>query len=166
MFKGRIRLWEFNKNIREGDWAALAILHKIRKDRGKRSTEFLVHDKKKTVADLREHIKGKSMSEDEFLAAALNSAIPDYVRSYTPDPENPEWSPSQSSSEEADVNAAATRRDGRAALQAAAGGGHLEVVEKLLGAKADVKCCCCELGWSYSSAKKSLAQAGHTLLAR
>lgn len=101
MFKGRIRLWEFNKNIREGDWAALAILHKIRKDRGKRSTEFLVHDKKKTVADLCKHIKSKNMSEDEFLAAALNSAIPDYVRSYTPDPEKPERSPSQSSGEEA-----------------------------------------------------------------
>src|SRR3954452_7968025 len=102
MIEGRIRLWEFNKNIREGDWAALAILHKIRKDKGKRSTEFLVHDKKKTVADLLKHIKSKNMSEDEFLAAALNSAIPDHVRSYTPDPdpEKPERSPSQSSSEE------------------------------------------------------------------
>src|SRR5271155_4877521 len=108
MFKGRIRLWEFNKNIREGDWAALAILHKIRKDRGKRATEFLVHDKKKTVADLRKHIKSKSMSEDEFLAAALNSAIPDYVRSYTPDPENPERSPSQSSSEEESMPSSTT----------------------------------------------------------
>lgn len=101
MFKGRIRLWEFNKNIREGDWAALAKLHKIRKDRGKRSTEFLVHGRKKTVGDLRKHIKSKNMSEDEFLAAALNSAIPDHVRSYTPDPEKPERSPSRSSGEEA-----------------------------------------------------------------
>jgi hypothetical protein len=101
MFKGRIRLWGFNKNIREGDWEALAKLHKIRKDRGKRSTEFLVHGKKKTVADLCKHIKSKDMSEDEFLTAALNSAIPDHVRSYTPDPEEPERSLSQSSSEEA-----------------------------------------------------------------
>src|SRR5580700_11224116 len=101
MFKGRIRLWEYNKNIREGDWAALAVLHKIRKDTGKRATEFLVHDKKKTVVDLRKHIKSKNMSEDEFLAAALNSAIPDYVRSYTPDPENSEGPQSQSSGEEA-----------------------------------------------------------------
>src|ERR1700743_564492 len=101
MFKGRIRLWEFNKNIREGDWAALAKLHKIRKDRGKRSTEFLVHGRKKTVADLRKHIKNKEMSEEEFLMTAINSAIPDHVRSYTPDPEESERSPSQSSSEEA-----------------------------------------------------------------
>jgi hypothetical protein len=100
MFKGRIRQWEFNKNIRGDDWAALAILHKIRKDSGKRSTEFLVHGKKKTVADLRRHIKSKNMSEDEFLAAALDSTIPDHVRSYTPDLEKREWSPNQSSGEE------------------------------------------------------------------
>src|ERR1700733_14963807 len=101
MFKGRIRLWEFNKNIREGDWAALAELHKIRKDRGKRATEFYVHVRKKTVSDLRKHIKSKDMSEDEFLMAALNTPIPDHVRSYTPDPEEPERPPSQSLSEEA-----------------------------------------------------------------
>ena len=101
MFKGRIRLWEFNKNIRGEDWAALAILHKIRKDSGKRSTEFLVHGKKRTVADLSKHIKSRNMSEDEFLAAALNSAIPDHVRSYTPDPEKNQRSPGQSSSDDA-----------------------------------------------------------------
>src|SRR2546423_1249693 len=100
MFKARIRQWEFNKNIRGEDWAALAKLHKIRKDRGKCYTEFLVHGKKKTAADLSRHIKSKNMSEDEFLAAALNSAIPDHVRCYTPDPEGTEMPRRESSSEE------------------------------------------------------------------
>jgi hypothetical protein len=101
MYKGRIRQWEFNKNIRGDDWSALAILHKIRKDSGKRSTAFIVHGKKKTVADLQRHIKSKNMSEDEFLAAALDSAIPAHVRCYTPDPEKRDVSPNQSSSDEA-----------------------------------------------------------------
>ena len=39
--------------------------------------------------------------------------------------------------EKADVNAAAAG-DGRTALQAAAGGGHLAVVERLLQEKADI----------------------------
>ena len=82
-----MRQWEFNKNIRAEDWAALAILHKTRKDSGKRSTGFLVHGKKKTVADLLRYIKSKNMTEDEFLAAALNSAIPAHVQCYSPDPE-------------------------------------------------------------------------------
>jgi ankyrin repeat protein len=38
----------------------------------------------------------------------------------------------------ADVDAGPADRDGRTALQAAAGGGHLDVVERLLAAKADV----------------------------
>lgn len=100
MYKGRIRQWEFNKNIRGDDWTALAILHKIRKDSGKRSTAFLVHGKKKTVADLQRHIKNKNMSEDEFLAAALDNAIPAHVRCYTPDPEKRDVSPNQTSSDE------------------------------------------------------------------
>lgn len=100
MYKGRIRRWEFNKNIRGDDWAALAILHKIRKDSGKRSTAFLVHGKKKTVADLQKHVQSKNMSEDEFLAAALDNAIPAHVRCYTPDPEERDVSSNQSSSDE------------------------------------------------------------------
>lgn len=93
MFKGRIRQWEFNKNIRAEDWAALAILHKTRKDAGKRSTEFLVHGKRKTVADLLKYIKSRNMTEAEFLASAPNSAIPAHITYYTPDPENSESSP-------------------------------------------------------------------------
>src|ERR1700733_11394932 len=100
MFKGRMRQWEFNKNIRAEDWAALAILHKTRKDSGKRSTGFLVHGKKKTVADLLRYIKSRNMTEDEFLAAASNSAIPAHVQSYSPDPEEPESSPTQSLSDD------------------------------------------------------------------
>jgi len=101
MYKARIRQWEFNKNIRGDDWAALAILHKIRKDSGKSSTVFLVHGKKKTVADLQKYIQSKNMSEDEFLAAALDNAIPAHVRCYTPDREGRDVSPNQSSSDEA-----------------------------------------------------------------
>src|ERR1700722_934535 len=100
MFKARIRQWEFNKNIRAEDWAALAILHKTRKDSGKRSTEFRVHGKKKTLADLLRYIKSRNMTEDEFLAAALNTPIPAHVQSYSPDPEEPESSPTQSPSDD------------------------------------------------------------------
>jgi tetratricopeptide (TPR) repeat protein len=100
MFKGRMRQWEFNKNIRAEDWAALAILHKTRKDSGKRSTGFLVHGKKKTVADLLRYIKSRNMTEEEFLAAASNSTIPAHVQSYSPDPEEPESSPTRSPSDD------------------------------------------------------------------
>jgi tetratricopeptide (TPR) repeat protein len=100
MFKARIRQWEFNKNIRAEDWAALAILHKTRKDSGKRSTEFLVHGKKKTVADLLRYIKSRNMTEDQFLAAASNTPVPAHVQSYSPDPEEPESSPTRSLSDD------------------------------------------------------------------
>jgi tetratricopeptide (TPR) repeat protein len=95
-----MRQWEFNKNIRAEDWAALAILHKTRKDAGKRSTGFTVHGKKKTVADLLRYIRSRNMTEDEFLAAASNSVIPAHVQSYSPDPEEPENSPTHNPSDD------------------------------------------------------------------
>jgi tetratricopeptide (TPR) repeat protein len=114
MFKGRIRQWEFNKNIRGEDWAALAILHKTRKDAGKRTTEFLVHGKRKTVADLLRYIKSRNMTEDEFLSAALNSAIPAHVQCYSPDPEKGGSSPLQSAS---DDSTALSPEEGARSLQ-------------------------------------------------
>lgn len=48
------------------------------------------------------------MSEDEFLAAALNSAIPDYVRSYAPDLGKTQSSPEQASSDGVSTHSSTT----------------------------------------------------------
>jgi hypothetical protein len=98
MLKGRIRQWKFYKYICGADWAAVARLHKMRKDAGKRSTEFLVHGQRKTVADLLRYIKSRNMTEDEFLIGAFSSAIPAHVQCRSPEPEELESSPLQTSS--------------------------------------------------------------------
>lgn len=87
MFKARLGPWGLNKNSKNNDWGAIAKLHKIRKESGKSATEFLVHGRKRTLAQLRKHIKSKSMTDQQFLAAALDIEIPPYVRCYTPTPE-------------------------------------------------------------------------------
>jgi len=86
MFKTRLQQWDFTKNARSDDWDALAVLHHTRKQRGKHLTEFSVRGKRKTLADLRAHIKAKGKTEEEFYAAALGCEIPDHIRCYTPDP--------------------------------------------------------------------------------
>jgi Tetratricopeptide repeat len=88
MFKARLGPWGLNKNSKNNDWGAIAKLHKIRKESGKSATEFLVHGRKRTLAQLRKHIKSKSMTDQQFLAAALEIEIPQYIRCYTPEPED------------------------------------------------------------------------------
>jgi hypothetical protein len=85
MFKARLGLWGLNKNSKNNDWGAIAKLHKIRKESGKSASEFLVHGRRRTLAQLRKHIKSKSMSDQDFLAAALEIDIPAYIRCYTPE---------------------------------------------------------------------------------
>jgi hypothetical protein len=85
MFKARLGHWGVNKNSKNNDWGAIAKLHKIRKESGKSATEFLVHGRKRTLAQLRKHIKSKSMTDQDFLAAALEIEIPAYIRCYTPE---------------------------------------------------------------------------------
>jgi Tetratricopeptide repeat len=87
MFKARLGPWGLNKNSKNNDWAAIAKLNKIRREAGKSATEFLVHGRKRTLAQLRKHIKSKSMTDQQFLAAALDVDIPSYIRCYTPEPE-------------------------------------------------------------------------------
>jgi Tetratricopeptide repeat len=87
MFKARLGLWGLNKNSKNNDWGAIAKLHKIRKESGKFASEFLVHGRKRTLAQLRKHIKSKSMSDQDFLAAAIEIEIPPYIRCYTPEAE-------------------------------------------------------------------------------
>jgi hypothetical protein len=88
MFKARLGPWGFNKNSKNNDWGAIAKLHKIRKDSGKSATEFLVHGRKRTLAQLRKHVRSKSMTDQHFLQTALDVDIPRYVRCYTPEPDN------------------------------------------------------------------------------
>lgn len=88
MFKARLGPWGLNKNSKNNDWGAIAKLHKIRKESGKSATEFLVHGRKRTLAQLRKHIKSKSMTYQDFLAAALDLEIPAYIRCYTPEAED------------------------------------------------------------------------------
>ncbi len=88
MFKARLGPWGLNKNSKNKDWGAIAKLHEIRKESGKSATEFLVHGRKRTLAQLRKHVKSKSMTDEHFLAAALELEIPSYIRCYTPEPED------------------------------------------------------------------------------
>jgi tetratricopeptide (TPR) repeat protein len=87
MYKTRLREWGYNKNVRSCDWDAVAILHQTRKENGKKATEFFVHGKKKTVADLHAHVRSLNKSVDEFLASAIarGCAIPPHVRCQSPE---------------------------------------------------------------------------------
>ncbi|KAF7509198.1 hypothetical protein GJ744_008258 [Endocarpon pusillum] len=88
MFKARLGPWGLNKNSKNNDWGAMAKLHKIRRESGKSATEFLIHGRRRTLAQLRKHIRSKSMTDQQFLAAALNIEIPSYIRCYTPEQED------------------------------------------------------------------------------
>lgn len=102
MYKTRLKEWGYNKNARSCDWDAVAILHQTRKENGKKATEFFVHGKKRTVADLHAHIRSKNMSEDEFLASAIarECVIPPHVRCQSPK-SGREKSPAQSPPQDA-----------------------------------------------------------------
>ena len=99
MFKARLGPWGLNKNSKNNDWGAIAKLHKIRKEAGKSATEFLVHGRIRTLAQLRKHIKSKSMTDQQFLAAALDIEIPSYIRCRTPEAEEDAANPAISTSQ-------------------------------------------------------------------
>jgi Tetratricopeptide repeat len=107
MFKARLGPWGLNKNSKNNDWGAIAKLHKIRKESGKSATEFLVHGRKRTLAQLRKHIKSKSMTDQQFLAAALELEIPSYIRCYTPDSEDATFTTNSTSQGEPESASAA-----------------------------------------------------------
>jgi hypothetical protein len=99
MFKARLARWKFSKNSTDRDWKVLAVLLKRRENDGKQFTEFMVHDRKKSAADIRRHIKGKDIPEEVFLADAWDIPVPQYVQCYTPEPAAPFRPPSRSSSQ-------------------------------------------------------------------
>src|SRR3984957_10792466 len=97
MYKARLQPWGFTKNSTADDFLALANLLEERKRSGKHSTEFLVHGRRKTVGDLKKHIKSKQMSEEDYLLAARDHDTPTHIRAYTPDPGGTRRPPSQQS---------------------------------------------------------------------
>lgn len=96
MYKARLSQWGISKNYSDRDYQICAVLNHIRQTNGKGRTAFVIHGHKRSLKDLHKYIKGRKMSEDEFLASALKNI--DYgdqqqqiqyahVRAYTPEPE-------------------------------------------------------------------------------
>ncbi|ETN46967.1 uncharacterized protein HMPREF1541_01157 [Cyphellophora europaea CBS 101466] len=91
MFKSRLHQWKFTKNSSDKEYQICAVLHKTRKDKGKFDSAFVINGNPRSLRDLRKYIKGRKMTEDEFLDAALESVniskLDDKVRAVTPEPE-------------------------------------------------------------------------------
>lgn len=99
MYKARLAHWGFSKNYSDRDYQICAVLHHIRLSSGKQATTFEIHGHKRSLKDLHKYIKGRKMSEDDFLATALNNIhcrSQDeqeqdqqyaHVRSFTPQPD-------------------------------------------------------------------------------
>ncbi|EHY59043.1 hypothetical protein HRR83_001687 [Exophiala dermatitidis] len=95
MYKARLSQWGFSKNYSDRDYQICAVLNHVRQKSGKRNTAFVIHGHKRSLKDLHKYIKGRKMSEDDFLASALKNigfndhqqAQNAHVRAYTPEPE-------------------------------------------------------------------------------
>ncbi|OQV09548.1 Clr5 domain-containing protein isoform 1 [Cladophialophora immunda] len=98
MYKARLSQWGISKNYSDKDYQICAVLHHTRQKSGKRSTAFVIHGHKRSLKDLNKYIKGRKMTEEDFLASALAnvkcSTAADqqqeqyaHVRAYTPEPE-------------------------------------------------------------------------------
>ena len=93
MLKSRLSAWGFSKNSRDKEHQICAWLHKIRKQRGKTDSLFLIHGNKRTLKDRKKYITGRKMSEDEFIdLAEQNISIEQLVdegsvRAIAPPPE-------------------------------------------------------------------------------
>ncbi|KIY01056.1 uncharacterized protein Z520_03722 [Fonsecaea multimorphosa CBS 102226] len=98
MYKARLSQWGITKNYSDKDYQICAVLHHTRQKSGKRSTAFVIHGHKRSLKDLHKYIKGRKMTEEDFLASALanvkcSSAADQqheqyaHVRAYTPEPE-------------------------------------------------------------------------------
>lgn len=73
MYKARLATWGFSKNYSDRDYQICAVLHHIRLNSGKQATTFEIHGHKRSLKDLHKYIKGRKMSEEEFLATALKN---------------------------------------------------------------------------------------------
>ncbi|OAP60464.1 hypothetical protein AYL99_05466 [Fonsecaea erecta] len=102
MYKARLSQWGISKNYSDKDYQICAVLHHTRQKSGKRSTAFVIHGHKRSLKDLHKYIKGRKMTEEDFLASALanvkcstTTTSADHheheqyahVRAYTPEPE-------------------------------------------------------------------------------
>ena len=97
MYKARLSQWGISKNYSDKDYQICSILNDYRQKSGKRSTAFMVHGHKRSLKDLHKYVKGRKMTEEDFLASALANVEgksedqqPEqygHVRAYTPDPE-------------------------------------------------------------------------------
>src|SRR5450432_294507 len=97
MFKASFSQWRLSKNTRGDDYFALALLYEASKAAGNSDVEFLIRDRRKTVADLRAYIRSKKMTEEEFLQAAQGYPVPAYIQCVPIDPAGTRTSPSSSS---------------------------------------------------------------------
>ncbi|KIV89467.1 hypothetical protein PV10_06864 [Exophiala mesophila] len=100
MYKARLSQWGFSKNYSDRDYQICAVLRQIRLDAGKPRTAFIVHGHQRSLKDLHKYIKGRRLTEDEFLATASANIVcrsqadqendPQYahVRAYTPEADN------------------------------------------------------------------------------
>lgn len=99
MYKARLSQWGFSKNYSDRDYQICAVLREIRLKAGKSRTGFIVHGHLRSLKDLHKYIKGRKLSEAEFLATASGNILcksqaeqesdPQYahVRAYTPEPD-------------------------------------------------------------------------------
>ncbi|OAL35076.1 hypothetical protein AYO20_05553 [Fonsecaea nubica] len=92
MYKARLSQWGISKNYSDKDYQICAVLHHTRQKSGKRLTAFVIHGHKRSLKDLHKYIKGRKMTEEDFLASALANADQQqeqypHVRAYTPEPE-------------------------------------------------------------------------------
>ncbi|OCT51449.1 hypothetical protein CLCR_08076 [Cladophialophora carrionii] len=99
MYKARLSQWGISKNYSDKDYQICSVLNHHRQKSGKRSTAFMIHGHKRSLKDLHKYVKGRKMTEEDFLASALANVDchggdqqqqPEqyaHVRAYTPEPE-------------------------------------------------------------------------------
>ena len=97
MYKARLSQWGISKNYSDKDYQICSVLNHYRQKSGKRSTAFMIHGHKRSLKDLHKYVKGRKMTEDDFLASALANVDCKsedqqpvqyaHVRAYTPEPE-------------------------------------------------------------------------------
>ncbi|KAK5057549.1 hypothetical protein LTR84_011549 [Exophiala bonariae] len=100
MYKARLASWGFSKNYSDHDYQICAVLHYIRQNSGKQATAFEIHGRKRSLKDLHKYIKGKKMSEEEFLATALKTT---HFRSQEEQERDPQYAHVRSLTPEVDV---------------------------------------------------------------
>jgi hypothetical protein len=71
MYKSRLSKWSFNKNASQRDWQIAAVMKEERQKRGKETVGFKIHNRTKSVLELKRHIKECRVTEKDFIATAF-----------------------------------------------------------------------------------------------